>query len=274
MKKQILNKSNKFITNIYLYILLIFLFAFSFISYVAIGLVKFGFYGEYFNTFIFFSICFGLMYCIFNKRINVAIHILMFIILFISLCTDKIVPHTNDSGGGKNYFPIWARCIELLPAIIGYLLIIVFSFTIYKESQTTKLFYWTKSYEKYLFWCIVIFLLSDIFLSLMYYFFTWCDFESWNFSNFNISDMFKSCAIIPYILLITLICNKRMNVLLYTTAFIFLFIGLIFVAFHIGFSADENTTVDNFTWILRILTHVAGILGLSGIVFQHYYYKK
>jgi len=267
MKKQILNKSNKFITNIYLYILLIFLFVFSAISYVAIGIGKFGFYAEYFNAFLFFGICFGLMYSIFNKRINIGVHFFILIILFISLCSNKIIPYPN-------YFPVWAKCIELLPAIIGYLLIIVFSFTIYKESQTTKLFYWTKSYEKYLFWCIVIFLLSDIFLSLMYYFFTWCDFESWNFSNFDISDMFKSCAIIPYILLITLICNKRMNVLLYTTAFIFLFIGLIFVAFHIGSSTVENTTVDNFTWILRILTHVAGILGLSGIVFQHYYYKK
>jgi len=272
MKKSNFNKSNKFIENLYIYILLIFLFSFSFVSFITIGIVKFGYYGEYFNTFLFFSICFGLMYSVFNKRINVSIHILMFTILFISLCTSKIVPHTNDSNGGKNYFPLWARLIELPLAIIGYLLIIVFSFTISKNSQTTKLFSFAKSYEKYLFWCVVIFLFLDIFLSLTYYFFSWCYFEQRSFSYFDISDVFVSCSLIPYILLISVISNKKMNFGLYWISFIFLFIGLIYVALPSGDRYANQ--VETFCWTLRILTHITGLLGLGGFIFQHYYFKN
>jgi len=268
MKKNILNKSTKFISNIYIYILLIFLFAFSFVSFITIDLFKFGYYGEYFNTFLFFSICFGLMYSIFNKRINVGIHCLMFIILFISLCTSKIVPHSGTMGG-TNYFPWWARLIELPLAIIGYLLIIVFSFTISKNSQTCKLFYFTKPYEKYLYWGTIIFLFLDISLSLTYYALFWIDFPNPTFGAFDVSDFFVSCSLIPYILLITIICNKRLNLGTYLVTCIFLLIGLVYVI--IGSKGD--TGVRHFFYVDRIITHSTGLLGLGGIVFQHYYFK-
>jgi len=63
-----------------------------------------------------------------------------------------------------------------------------------------------------------------------------------------------------------------MNVGLYSVSFIFLFIGLIYVALPSG-DRYENQ-VETFCWTLRILTHLTGLLGMGGIVFQHYYNKK
>jgi len=64
------------------------------------------------------------------------------------------------------------------------------------------------------------------------------------------------------------IFNKSNNLLL---TFIFLFIGLIYVDLPSG-DRYENQ-VETFCWTLRILTHLAGLFGLGGIVFQYSVWK-
>jgi len=194
----------------------------------------------------------------------------MFLILFISLCTYKILPHSG-ARGGINYWPTDVRCLEFIPSIIAYLLIIVFSFTICKDSKTVKLFYFTKPYEKYLFWCTVGFLVINVVCSALYYALFWMNFpNNGSFDDVDISDIFVACAISPIVLLISVISNKRMNLGLYCVAFVSLSIG----TYYVSMAQNWDTQVRHFFYIDRIITHVTALLGLGCMVFQHYYFKK